>query len=963
MKIRLIFILSFFSIFSFGQNRDINTELEKIIIKSRAQIAMDISTIDLLEKTWKNGQQTWTIEEEILLKSVLSEAYLLKDDRKALELAKEAFDLAEKEFGQTNHPYLGSAFISKIFYYKRRYDLNKAIALGEQAKEIILPSASEFDRFAYLLSYCYANIDRYQKTLHEFLNFWDAAIKTNDKSTNKQCVFYFQTAKALYYYHVESNNLKASLLSLQIATLPVVNKRVLYESHFTTIMAMSILAQYHLAEVYEQQLSELFPSIKLDEIDDINHNHLLLIYYFHLDKKSNKQQSFAKENLDRSKNFEAEAPLIISRAYADLAGAYYHIPQRAKSLEIAQEGVKYGDVDGRLAYRIAASQFHTQQYDSALVHFQKRLCEQEEDFNSMDFSQNPYPPKDKLYSYHYSYTASTLRWKCRTLYRKSLITKDDDEAIRLLLQGVESGQASIAYLDNYLEGHHPFTFNIYFHQSWNHVTYCFIMLSYYELYKRRGEEKYLKNAFVAMENAKNKLLFKVFSEPDLPSETANELHDEMFKLEEAIRAFQLSLNQENKFLNEAQQQIKKLEELDASLRQQFPDKKLGYKAFNVVHPDSIQASLDKETVVLNFKEIWGNGIQYFISADTQMIKSFQGGGEWRRSLNKLNKMLNSPMQSQAFRRQKIIKHAHNIYQELLAPFEKELAKAKRLIIIPDRNLFYIPFEVLLPSDEVKPYNELNFLVKKYTITYSTSATFMQESKTTPSIKDHSLLAFAPVFKNNYLIPDAERSITSFGNMSKVITGIDENEFKPLINSELEVKGIANILEEHAEKNIFLDKNANKQSLIDALQKQHYQFIHIATHGFVNFHNPTLNGLACYNEDGKDENFLYAAEVENMNIKADLVVLSSCESGIGRIIEGESLMAMNRSFFQAGAKNVLFSLWKVNDEQTKNLMLKFYKNISKDMSYATALREAKLELLKDPHSASPRFWAAFILFGE
>jgi CHAT domain-containing protein len=109
--------------------------------------------------------------------------------------------------------------------------------------------------------------------------------------------------------------------------------------------------------------------------------------------------------------------------------------------------------------------------------------------------------------------------------------------------------------------------------------------------------------------------------------------------------------------------------------------------------------------------------------------------------------------------------------------------------------------------------------------------------------------------------------------------------------------------------------------------------------------------------------LYSNEIYNLDLKADLVVLSSCESGIGKLVKGEGMMALTRGFLYAGADNIITSLWKVYDKSTSILMKNFYKYVLEGESYSSALRKAKLEMISDPRTASPVNWSGFVLIGR
>jgi CHAT domain-containing protein len=328
----------------------------------------------------------------------------------------------------------------------------------------------------------------------------------------------------------------------------------------------------------------------------------------------------------------------------------------------------------------------------------------------------------------------------------------------------------------------------------------------------------------------------------------------------------------------------------------------------------------------------------------------------------LNNYLKNPFLIQQANREKFINLSNELYQLLIQPIAKELENKSKLIIIPEKELFHLPFEVLLASNETKPFHELDFLIKGFDISYQYSTTIYQQLKSKPTIKDKSLLAFAPVFEDGQTISTASRSMDFI--VDSLYRSIENDKFIGLPNTKKEVETIAkNIRKNGGQTTILLNKKATKSNFQTKLN-QPYQFVHIATHGLVNYQNPKLSALACFESGTATANdLLFANEIQMQDIQADLVILSSCESGIGQLIEGEGLIALNRSFIYAGANNVLFSLWKVNDEYTSELMIDFYKSYFETQSYSAALRQAKLKMLENPTTANPRYWAAFVLIGE
>jgi CHAT domain-containing protein len=165
----------------------------------------------------------------------------------------------------------------------------------------------------------------------------------------------------------------------------------------------------------------------------------------------------------------------------------------------------------------------------------------------------------------------------------------------------------------------------------------------------------------------------------------------------------------------------------------------------------------------------------------------------------------------------------------------------------------------------------------------------------------------------------------------------------------------------------LDFEANRATAMSAELSQ-YRYIHFATHGSLNSQEPDLSGiiLSLVDQEGKPQSgFLRGRDIYNLRLPAELIVLSGCQTGLGKEIRGEGIEGLTRSFMYAGAARVMVSLWSVNDASTARLMSQFYKDLlgTKQMNPAAALRAAQLAMLKDKQFNAPYYWAAFILQGE
>ncbi len=332
--------------------------------------------------------------------------------------------------------------------------------------------------------------------------------------------------------------------------------------------------------------------------------------------------------------------------------------------------------------------------------------------------------------------------------------------------------------------------------------------------------------------------------------------------------------------------------------------------------------------------------------------------------------------------------SHKLYDKLIRPFEDLIVGKEKLIIIPDEYLFYIPFETLCRStiseDEEILFSKLPYLIRDFDISYYFSATLWLKGKKKSNqnlMRKNQLntfCAFAPVFtddNHDILRPFSFLSDSTNRYVWRSIT-VDGKKFRPLPYTKKEVDTLTQLFQQKGMKaESFLFKEANEKNFKSTIKD--FQFIHIATHGFSNNNDPNLSGLLfsqetnnsnnnktytindIHNEDG----ILYSAEMYNLNINADLVVLSACETGIGKLRIGEGLIAMTRGFIYAGVPNTIFTLWKVSDSHTHGLMITLYEEILKGNSYSKSLQVAKLKMIHNETTAFPILWSGFLLIGQ
>ncbi|HEX8845170.1 MAG TPA: CHAT domain-containing protein [Pyrinomonadaceae bacterium] len=314
---------------------------------------------------------------------------------------------------------------------------------------------------------------------------------------------------------------------------------------------------------------------------------------------------------------------------------------------------------------------------------------------------------------------------------------------------------------------------------------------------------------------------------------------------------------------------------------------------------------------------------------------------------------------------------------VLSPVVAELNKP-RLIIVADGALHYIPFQVLpIRSADNEP------LVARYEIINAPSASVLGElqqeaARRQPAAK--VLAAFGnPVFESNYKL----RKGTSGGEQVAALQApepgplqhalrdielngdtFDPSVLKPLFYAKRELANLRDVA--GGETFVATDFAASREQLLRTDLTQ-YAILHFATHGFLDPKRPEFSGLvlSTVNPDGRSQNgFVGLQDIYGLRAPVSLVVLSACQTALGKDVRGEGLLGLTRGFMYAGASSVLSSLWKVEDKATAELMKRFYDNmLHKGMTPAAALRAAQNSIRQEPNWQSPYYWAAFTLQGD
>lgn len=323
--------------------------------------------------------------------------------------------------------------------------------------------------------------------------------------------------------------------------------------------------------------------------------------------------------------------------------------------------------------------------------------------------------------------------------------------------------------------------------------------------------------------------------------------------------------------------------------------------------------------------------------------------------------------------------AAELSRTLFGPVAQQLG-SKRLLIVADGALQYLPFEALPAPETVKQSeggpatSELVPLAIRHEVVYLPSAATLITLRREAAARLHpapkALFVFAdPVFdKGDPRVKTLNTPPDIAGGSSARLATIKDTggiNFPRLPSTRQEAEVIASLIPADA-RAVATDFAANRATALSA-ELERYRIVHIASHSVVNSQHPELSGivLSMVNERGQQEDgFLQLHDIYNLKLGAELVVLSACNTGLGKEVRGEGLIGLTRGFMYAGAPSVVASLWRVDDSASAELMTHFYKAMFEDdLPPGAALRSAKEMMWKQKHWRSPYYWSGFVLQGE
>jgi len=559
----------------------------------------------------------------------------------------------------------------------------------------------------------------------------------------------------------------------------------------------------------------------------------------------------------------------------------------------------------------------TGDYEEAILHFQLALQNLTNNFHQKDIYQNP-KPSDSLYVYHKIDLIRVLHLKANAAFKKYQQT--DDNNYLILAEKI---------YNTAFDFHNQLPQQITTQESrlfQAKVIVPFIenaLAIAYEL--QQTQQQAPETAYRFMEKNKATVLLQAINEnralqyAGLPDSLLNQEKE----LRESITAYRQQLNDARQ--NDNEEAAEQYEALVFEQKNTYDQlvRNLENKQNTTTLKDA-QNYLDNETALLEY--FVGDSSVYVLAIEknTARLHRLDKPENWNKTLNDFRTSISDANTGLSFQ-----SNAHQLYQWLIEPLGN-MNHIKRLQIIPDAQLNYLPFGLLLDSIPANPtYQNLPYLLKNKFISYAYSTTLLLENQQQSQGKASYLYGgFAPKYDNvgHNDLPDGRENVKQ---------------------QAAKFKGKS-----------FLANQATKKQFIGSADQ--FQILHLSMHGILNDENPLYSKLIFANNES-----LHAADLYNTRLNADLAILSACNTGTGEIKKGEGVMSLSRAFTYAGCPSLLMSLWSVPDGGTATVVNTFLEQLQQGKTKDEALQTAQLKYLDNTSSdrLHPMYWAGFVPSGD
>ena len=721
------------------------------------------------------------------------------------------------------------------------------------------------------------------------------------------------------------------------------------------------------------------------------YNNIASTYYHQ--KKYKMAISSHQKALDIRIRYLGESHPEAAHSYKNIGQCYERIGSQELALEFYEKallikintlGIK--NIETAEHYNTIAGYYQDQEdYFVALKYYQQALKGLCPHFNNDDIYENP----NLDYYTDSAHLLITLYNKAACFYYIYFTKKKD---FKYLIQSFEIFKKTAFFIIKIRQNYRIEESKLLYAPELKLVCEKVVELGWV-LFEVKQESKYRKEMFKFSEHAKNILLLESIIRDDILRKSKipksiliekKQLWRKMIQIERLIGKEQ---NKNNKSLQDAHFEVwKKYNDILSKLQSYYND-----SLPKIISIKDIQEALSFNSAFVEWCVTEDFIFIFIITQQNFEVKRVQKDVGFEEYVDDVKDFFSSRNVNDE-NRNKIevesayIKSAYKLYKLLFGQIKQLLQNINNLIIISDGELSSIPFEALVEPTNERDLKKVTYLIQKYSISHHYSATLWlyNQSKSFSDEVSNELNVFLGIAPINFSKLETKKIILECENgIARMRSNTNEEVLGDLPSTEEEIEQAFELFKETGVKaKALMYGAASKKEFMEVADK--YKVILISTHGHkaaksklsgivfskvsskqnevFKKSDETIRSNNDVSTEWEDDNVLTIDEVYTLQLNADLVVLSSCSSGIGELVKGEGMMAMNRAFLRAGAKNILYTVYDIADEPSKELVCSFFvANLKEDMSYSKALQRAKMKSIEQ--GIDPYYWASFVLIAN
>lgn len=876
------------------------------------------------------------------------EAQALGDFEKALTFYKRSIDLVEKTYGKDNLN-LFLPLINAGIVYKNMGDYNKAIEIYLQAEALI---KKLYDDENPRLGFVYSNSGTVYKIQGDYLRYHESQ-KTALRVFLKDSVRYQAQIDIVRMNVVESLFLLNEYDEV-IANCRKDMKKVDDEVkwYYTSLLARTYekIGNINLAEEYSLETSTILEKLYGSDSYHLGLEYINYVYFL-----------LVSNRFDKVPWYNELAGKIIAKYYTEKSTQYSEVMlnQADYFFSRSSEASRMDDF----------SRKRREDLNEALRYYQKAIISGTTTFSDTDPFSNP--ETDQAVSEIQLLQIMKKKSGCmEVLADLNLSDQREDEALQNYRAALDAISLSADLIHIIRTGYVSEDSRLILSESEESVFSGAVNICY-KLYQQTRDISYAYQAFKFAERGKSASFLAAVT--DSRAKEFGNIPDSLLTKENVLN---LNISNYREMLFEENQQeqpdsarlalynaklfqySEKYAQLVKYLEDYFPD----YYAFkyktDVTDVMTIRKKLNGREALVEYlleepdkKAEKGKLFRFVVTADEFLFTKTIVGPDFVSDIGDVYDFLTDPSYLytglEEYKRYTV--SAFRLQQYLLDDV-KNILKGKRLIVIPDDKLSYIPFDALLssmPDTSSMNFRDLPYLVKDYPVSYTYSATLLYSYFSRKKEAEKSLLAFAPSYLND-------------GRDASQLTR-QRSGLLPLPFVSREVGYVNHFIPGDVFSGTLAAEGRFKELA------GNYDILHLAMHTVINDSLPMYSGLAFSKplSGSADDGWLNTGEIYTMRLKARMAVLSACNTGSGKLQKGEGVMSLARGFLYAGCPSIIMTLWEVDDESGSLIMKDFYRLLVGGKSKDEALQMAKLEHIADadPLKAHPHYWLGYVAVGN